>query len=1263
MGDVSSILTSQKYLSFKHSDITTLKNNIINTQSKKSNTDYEEKIKRVVHNFVQSSSIEHKLKNMIIMEYNPKYHVYKKLYKQFLDRYGFYLSDFELQELLKTFHPDFANYMQMNKNDLDILINEYEKNIKNIIDASASLLNIESLELLFTSFEYASNPDGTIKFNKIFRYTESDIYLDILYILQLENFKYSIEGRLTNMNIFTRTHYWNQIAIYLCYEITKTEPVFYNNDQKYNYTLFKNKLNHISDFIEELKFLYRKEKITLINYIYLLIMKYHALEVKTKTNLHHFIEDEYVHRITSDIELYDETLYHQLKLSDKTNKESFIDELRIIFNTIKPSLKFPMSYEQLKNIAETFLERSLDIQTYDKYINTNVPYLTMIHNMMRFNREHLHHINCIHPIDIRENIYSIQDIFLDIYSWNNIINFQLETYFDYLFLNTDLNIIHKYILAMKGVLYFPIGDDIIKYITRNISYLIGEKYDNLVLNKKYKDSIEIKTVWNNNIIKSIIEKSENIFIYPLIQTHAQNLHQFVDFIAYYLILSGQSPTYEIIQNRIKNYTTFTNLNDLENIVEEIMIYIPEHKNVRDQSLIRNNETTNAVHKLNGVYSLHLEQNILFQDRLFTPSQSFHDFIFQEIFKNNEIGISGEILVGLGVTGGTGATGTTDNIDSSLILNNLIRETKIFYSMNFDKDIFDHELLSSDDLSLTSKMIYSVFTRPQNVLDISNNFGIHISNYVSTRRMSNQIWSDIYHLIDKVSPFALMYLIVEYSISSTLSSKEVGKSYPFDIVSNIRLNEDDYLEKIKTNILTFHPNLAVYMERNKRLGSKVITMSIYDRLFLDYYNTLEVYDFFTLYEKNKRTNIQLINILNYTYFIEQFIEQDIKNPYDLLMFVSQFNYDVNIMDVIRETIKKNYSQYLSKYFYYDWVYSYKDNVNDDFNSIVYYTLGKLMEYTIMTEDEFFGLMSVNPDDTLTLFLNTKVYYTFKKDPNEYFIQSGENKESIPKINTSGKLENMIDLIQSMNFDNMRIPTQDMMKRLIEQKPDIDIRRTEEEIQKELNSLPKDEVKNEEDTPANNEALEKKYIQRKDVQSMFEYLKEQGRKRGVDINSKVNSFMTGMMILQLWISMFDPTQVLSDYMFERLMNQGVLGSCINTSRKDNSNLDMSLTTYPSSLVAKLMYENLVELLTRQGIPITRDNLVNKLQNWTDDEKWEIESTAFIMGKQFLSFIHNNNTIRYTGSPNIGIKSNIKPVTFEKAKLVVHDGGSGLLELRKI
>jgi hypothetical protein len=312
------------------------------------------------------------------------------------------------------------------------------------------------------------------------------------------------------------------------------------------------------------------------------------------------------------------------------------------------------------------------------------------------------------------------------------------------------------------------------------------------------------------------------------------------------------------------------------------------------------------------------------------------------------------------------------------------------------------------------------------------------------------------------------------------------------------------------------------------------------------------------------------------------------------------------------------------------------------------------------------------DSLELMLGLRMYYKLQTDPNEYFAKreldfSDSNMK--PKLNTHASSENILDLLKNFDYQTQRIPTREMMKVLNKEVPDPGVTRTEEEIQKELDSDTKSLQESIESEPMTNEEKEKKYIESGDVQSMLEYMRIEAKKRGFDLNAKLDSYMAGLMILQLAISMFDSTQVLSDYLVERLLNQGILAKYIEEFRdielgdfKDDD-FYMSLTTFPSSLVAKLMYDNSKEVLKRKGTEITPENILNLLNTWTEDEKWEIEHTAFLGAKGFLKFINNNNEIRYSGNPQIGITSNIKKIEYENPKMMVKPGGSGLLEIRKI
>ena len=522
------ILQSAKYINFKNQSQESIRNSI-NEKLKPPVSKYENKIKRTVHNLVQSTNINDKLKKFILLEYQPRYHLYKKLYKQLIDRHGFYMSELEFNKLLVSLNPDFEKFIDLGR-DSHQIEDRFQEKIMLMVDASLNDLKLDSLEATYLNYKY-SNVNFMIQFDDYGRIVESEISNDILTILKFQNLKYSLEGRLSNMRWITATHQWNQIAIHLCYEITKTNPILYTKEQENEYLSLKNTLNQLINFYDELIYLVNNNKINLINYIYLLILKYRSIEVNSVTNMFHLDKQYYKSRIISDIELYHPSLFTDLS----QNLIQFSDFIVDLFEDMKPFLVFPAKHNDLQQAANSLLGYSIQLKSYESLVDLTPPYQTILKNMKYLNENHLRKMNISLPFEIRNNLYSLQDIYLDIYLWKDIPNFFEETYFDYLFLNIDLNIIHKYILFMKGTCFFPIQKDLEKYLVKNFRSIIGVDFQ-LLNNKKYKGDVELNTFWNANFTSSLISNTEEPIIYQVIYNQSNDLYIFIDFMIQYLLI-------------------------------------------------------------------------------------------------------------------------------------------------------------------------------------------------------------------------------------------------------------------------------------------------------------------------------------------------------------------------------------------------------------------------------------------------------------------------------------------------------------------------------------------------------------------------------------------------------------------------------------------------------------------------------------------------------------------------------------------------------
>jgi hypothetical protein len=752
-------------------------------------------------------------------------------------------------------------------------------------------------------------------------------------------------------------------------------------------------------------------------------------------------------------------------------------------------------------------------------------------------------------------------------------------------------------------------------------------------------------------------------IYSYLLSHNLSLETKIDFTIYYLLYLDQNvPHPTKIINRLQTYLDVIPSETILSKIEMISRTIPIRHWVKQQSYIADPENDLSFYPLNGIYSLQLSNHLTFRKELFTPEISFYRKIKESIFDLAEQDISGECIdPSLNTLNG-----------SKFVLDHLYKNQKVFSAMNLDREEMDHYLLVDCSSSKTCKWIYMIYSQSKNHLDISGNFGSSIADYICHRKISNQVLNQLTLLYQNriITLFAILYFLLEYSLDLQLQSESYGKAIQIDIISDIRLNENKYLKSLQS-ALNGYPVIQQLLD-NPVYASRVIhTLAFSDSLTrkMNYFTTPDVYGLNRLYNYNRDLDRQRITMKNYSFLINQIVSNQIKNPKEYLILLEHFEFDEDVLNKIRETIKRNFSQLLSTDFYKQWINQNKDG-SGNIDLVVHYTFGKLLRMGAMLEDEFFEILYQMEQDSIELILGLKIYYNLKTDPNQYFAKKEldySDPNQLPKLNLHENPDNIFELLKNLDYTKKRIPTRDMMKVLNKETPDPGIGRTEEDIQKELDQEMAEFRKSIEEDPTPDEEKEKKYIESGDVQSMLEYMKVQGKKRGFDLNATLDGYMAGFIILQTIISMFDPTQVLADYLVERLLNQGVLGDFIESERKNNKkdgqDFFMDLTTYPSSLVAKLMYENLKSLLERKGVEVNSENMLNQLDTWTEDEKWEVEKTAFLAAKAFLRFINNNNEIRYSGNPQIDISSNIKKIEFQNPKMIVKPGGSGLIEIRKI
>jgi hypothetical protein len=1212
------IIQSSKYQNFFNQTKENILDDIHNSVTKKPVTKYEEKIKKVIHQLIQKKSVKEDLKRMINLSEDSRYILYQKISKKIKDQN----ENMNLLSLLNV--TEWKNKKNIEK--------AFESEIKNYMDGSGSELRssdkiyLHFFENLLFEYNFYINEDSDIivdQINKIKAKKQVE-NLDVLIIM---NIRYHLDRVLPNIRYFLNTPLIKQILYIYSHQILNRIP-YLDPEYKDIYLLLESNISKVSNLISELKNMKLREVITLQDYIFLIWMKYYVDEIKSnKPKMFRMVKEEYYFRVKTDIQMHDE--YTFTEMSNTPNFISILDKLWENTSFIRFDR---MTKDRILGYLNQWIDINFDpFETFEMHVDFQVPYDIIIKNIKDINQKHINEINISIPLDLRKNIYSIQDVFLDVERFDKYDNFNIRLYLDELFLGPHLHPFHKIMLLLKSV-FFSVHKQIIYYFKVNQNRL--------------------KIEFNEDIVESFLNQNENpnVFTKILPWIPFNYLESSIDFIIYYYYFCFKTiPNNNLIKERLSFFNYPIQMLDQSIILGGQIIQTFPTLNTIDKISFYNSPT-NSSEKfiLNGVYSLYLDNMITFYNDLFYPKQNFYDVLVNEIFLNKESDVSGELI-----------DISQNLLGSNAILNNLIQNTQMFQSLNLDKIDLDHYILNHNEISLTSKWLYLIYNPSKNRIDISNNFGGILSDYFCDKIYQDNILSEVSNLFvnKKVTAFGILYFIIDYSLGLNIKTEAYGKQFSFDIVSDICLNQDKFKNELSKKLIQF-PVLQNLISLNT--FGKILAMDIYDNLFKNYFNSGDFFKFRNIYYLYQRINNKVINKNNYTDFIQYIIERNVSNPFEYLKIIQNYSIESETANMIRETIKRNFSQILSVDFYKDYVLQTLDP-SGNIDIQVFHTLGNLLKLNAMSEDEFFEVMLQSTNKEIELYNGVKIYYDFNKDPMDY-ISVKEQNNYLPKFNLSPKVENILELTKMMNFEKIRILPKNLIN---ESSLSTNISRTEEEIEKELQKSSQELRESIEADPDPDEVKEKKYIESGDVQSMLEYLKLGAKKRGFDLNRYLQEYMIGFMLLQLWLSMFDPTQVLSDYLVERILNQQVLGDFIKEEKDSGKYIElyMDLTTYPSSLVANNMYNNLKELLIRKGIPVTKDNMLNQLATWTEDEKWEIEKTGFLASKQFLEFIHNNNEIRYSGNPQLSPESNITKITYQNPKLMVKPGGSGLLEIRKI
>jgi hypothetical protein len=1034
--------------------------------------------------------------------------------------------------------------------------------------------------------------------------------------------------------------------------------------------------------------------------IYLIFLNYRANEKHARDTYYHLDKNYYINKLISDLGFYQKNLYQNLLLDEPRMLEKFKTKLSSLFDQLSIYIQ-PLF--KVENLIDSFINQkgfTGTYSTYDTVINIDVSYSLIISNLKEKNLEHLRNIkSSIDTLELTQ-MYGYQDIFLDIRSFLVYDNFNFTTYFDYIFLGSSLHKIHKFVLALRALMFTSYSETLYDYIIDNRKKLNGTTYP---ISSTTDTGVLVTDIFPDELLQQIITHNLDPLFYSRLYTICEsNPFRYVDSIFHYYAYTHENKINKEIITQIIDDSTSLNMGNTMYLIEDIAKNFPRNL-------------------IDGIYYKYTQNVITVYEYLIHPEEDYQNFLIQNVFNVGSTG-AGAGVTGTGVTG-AGVTGATESALD--LLKSYLNQNK-FDGINFDGKSFDHKVITHNYLTKSMKLIYCLLKKPR-ITDLSLNtvFGTDICNYLWTKKLKQDLYNQIYALFtqNQIDETALKLFLLEYSFTENKVSKSIkGKYVEMDLIKDIQLDHAKYMSNLKTYIQPINSSLATWIENNRISLEQVILQKYFHIPFHNFVDSEKMLD------KHYINNMtQSINESNYSYFIDQVVLEEIENPHDFMKLL-QSVYIVNdqVRFLIRDTLKNNYSKYLNISFYTDWMKLY---ISDEqgIDNIVTSTLGYLLSKKMMTEEELYKIsLEFDYLTSTLLYKNLNRFYQIKENPVEigqkyYPAQSANNRVGVREALNSTRTDNIYDLLKSMDVNNTKMPSGDKMKKLSSETPIVDIKRTQDEINDEINQDKKSEQDQLNGQGENPDQKAKKLFENNKMVDLYRHLKKLAETRPeLKESLKHHEERTNGVVMawQIIISLFDPTQVLSDQLCEKMIRSGVLRDIIDRWKQGEfkTQFKMDLSNYTSFMYAWVLataaliqqgYNPWIKLavafafgmaiaigilystsgtMAPVGLSIAAgiimgafadldsptneqmDLAVNYIESQDmDDESVNDGNINFRLGpyifvNMFKRIFNIKDPIRAAKKAELGITSSIAKINYEVGKMIVPKGGDGMIKIQK-
>ena len=940
--------------------------------------------------------------------------------------------------------------------------------------------------------------------------------------------------------------------------------------------------------------------------------------VHYKQNQIDLVPDNYCINFIQDLEIYIPSLYETLDISN--NYTTYKNRFCQNFINVREILLAIDGRNIVQYQAQ--IGQRYGIQIPDQ-ISFVVPYSLMIDQIA---------------------VYSQYDwnAFVDIEPLFGYDNFSMETFYLQLFLKQNISQLQKILVLLKACYLSDFKDSFLVFLQNNFTKITQADISGSTIQTRIEKDILSLIIASKNTLTFIP------FLYQIYLKQPNEIKDFIQAILYFYLYTDYKLQPNIssilmgdLELQIKQFGLAYDLSSV-NMDEYILqhpLYLIDNFDAKASDFL-------------GKYNFITQRVIHHEQMILTPDSDDLNEIKQIIFENQE---------------------PLDLIDD------FSRYENVIYAINFDLKSWILDIMNDLSITVGKKFLFLTLIKCPYLSIYETLFGIEVSNFLVYQIQSPTFYEKIYQLYseNKIDSYGLISILLSYSTFENIPFENLSKKSVFDIATNINLNTDKYIQLVKLKIFSSQRNLHDILPSDQDLWS---TMIMKNRFFKDQFLNVDID---RIHHESELQGKQNITSSNMNKFISIFISKNIQNPLELYLFFERFNFvEDGVFEKVKYTLKD--LNYLNKFFYKNWIES--QSIGEIYSIQTPTLLAKLLESEIMDEEEFFDVLELVSN--YNALLNSLSYeYEFKKPIQDFKFypklvaetnhiqRNGLTNTSQPKSYIDKRPEDVNSLLTQINKN---IPLSNQInqfqkKMLVGEKFDEDLLLTQ--IYNDISGSIKEQPKE-----LTDEELELAADQ-KNFQEIDKYLMYLNKDKSTEIQDMISSVNARVIATQTILSMFDPTQVLVDYLFDDLLNNGMIPNEIN-----NRNLPMKVSSFPSfymayqivySLASRWVEKNVLSI--DKSIVNPNDKILEKLKSQdanfmrdirqdyenimnNSNEKYTFLKSAYWQTIMYVKFIHNENPIAFNPDLSVSNASKYHITMNESAKMVAAKGGDGMVKLEK-